>query len=128
MMKRFHLGKRGEAEELETLTLFDVVLGIVVATFLILAALSFSSISSFGRLYLEKDISILTSAILSSPGHITLNYPVGRDYKVQMCDPVTNICNQVRVQHDATVAGTFTKENLVFGSSPETDLSVVRKE
>ncbi|HII15111.1 MAG TPA: hypothetical protein HA362_02255 [Nanoarchaeota archaeon] len=122
------LGKRGEAEELETLTLFDVVLGIVVATFLVIAALSFSSISSFGRLYLEKDVSLLTSAVLSSPGQITLKYPIGEDYRVQMCEPETNICNHVKVVHDPTLLGVLKKDRLVFGSSPATDLSLEREE
>lgn len=121
------MNKRGEAEELETITLFDIVLGIMVAAFLIIATVSFSGLSSYGKLYLESDISLLTGAVLSSPGNIIVKYPMSPDYKIELCSETTKECNQIIVHHTPSALGTIRKENLIFEASP-TEVKTPRRE
>lgn len=117
-MKWFHLDKRGEAEELETITLFDIILGIMVAAFLILAAVSFSGLSSYGKVYLESDLSFLTGAVLSAPGHVAVKYPISPDYKIEMCSATTGKCDKLIVHHDASALGSVRKDSLIFEANP----------
>ncbi|MBU2638704.1 MAG: hypothetical protein KJ955_07050 [Nanoarchaeota archaeon] len=121
------LDKRGEAEDLETITLFDIILGIMVAAFLILATVSFSGLSSYGKVYLESDISLLTGAVLSAPGNIIIRYPISPDYKIEMCDQEIKECRQIIVHHESTALGSIRKELLIFEASP-TEVKKPRRE
>lgn len=112
------LDKRGEAEELETITLFDIILGIMVAAFLIIATVSFSGLSSYGKVYLESDLSFLTGAVLSAPGDIIIRYPISPDYKIEMCDKEIQECDKIIVHHEPSALGSIRKELLVFEASP----------
>ncbi len=112
------MNRRGEAEELETITLFDIILGIMVAAFLIIAAVSFSGLSSYGKVYLESDISLLTGAVLSAPGDIAVKYPISPDYKIEMCSETTKECNKIIVRHKPSALGSIRKDNLIFEANP----------
>ncbi len=80
--------KGGQAEIWETLTLFEVLIGITVAVFLIIAALGYNSFTSFGKTYIKQDLQMVSDAVLSSPANIQLNYPVDSGYKVSFGDEI----------------------------------------
>ena len=119
-MKWLSLNKRGEAEEMETLTLFDIIMGIAVAAILILSAVSYSGLSGLGRLYVENDMSLMVSALLSTPGEITARYPISPDYYLQgICLENNEGCKKIKVVHEASALGAFKKETLVFKANME---------
>lgn len=114
-MKLFHLGKKGEAEEMETLTLFDIIIGIAVAAILILSAVSYSGLSGLGRLYVENDMSLMVSTLLSTPGEITARYPISPDYDIQgICPEDTAECKKIKVVHKPSTFGAFQKSTMIL--------------
>ncbi|MFA5887758.1 MAG: hypothetical protein WC852_03550 [Candidatus Nanoarchaeia archaeon] len=128
-MKWLSLNKRGEAEEMETLTLFDIIIGIAVAAILILSAVSYSGLSGLGRLYVENDMSLMVSTLLSTPGEITARYPISPDYKLQgICLADTEECKKIKVVHTASVFGAFQKETLVFNADIERGIYSTERE
>ncbi len=80
--------KRAQAEILETLTLFELLAGFAVATFLILAALGYNNFTSFGKAYLENDLMMVHDAASASPAEITVMYPVSSSFDVKISDKV----------------------------------------
>ncbi|MFH1065787.1 MAG: hypothetical protein V1734_04765 [Nanoarchaeota archaeon] len=114
-MKLFHLGKKGEAEEMETLTLFDIIIGIAVAAILILSAVSYSGLSGLGRLYVENDMSLMVSTLLSNPGEVTARYPISPDYEIRgICLEDTEECKKIKVVHTPSTYGTFQKKTMIL--------------
>lgn len=89
--------KRGQAEIWETLTLFEVLAGIAVATFLILAALGYNSVTTFGKTYLKNDLQMISSAVSSSPAIIQVNYPIDKGYKVSFEE-------EIRIESEPSLA------------------------
>ena len=81
-MKWLSLNKKGERKRWK-LTLFDIIIGIAVAAILITLAVSYSGLSGLGRLYVENDMSLMVSTLLSTPGEITARYPISPDYDIQ---------------------------------------------
>ena len=80
--------KKGQAEIWETLTLFEVLIGITVATFLILAALGHNSFTTFGKTYLKNDLQMVSDAVLSSPANMQFIYPIESGYKVSIGESI----------------------------------------
>ncbi|MDD4877809.1 MAG: hypothetical protein PHO02_02105 [Candidatus Nanoarchaeia archaeon] len=129
-MKRLHLNKKGEAEEMETLTLFDIIIGIAVAVLLILAVFSYSGLSGLGKLYVENDLSMMVSALMSSPGDIIAKYPLSPNYKVSgICSADTEECKRIKVlsSDDSPIWGGFQKDNIVFRANPEAGLYDIKR-
>lgn len=118
-MKQFHLGRKGEAEEMETLTLFDIIIGLAVAVLLILVTVSYSGMSGLGKLYVETDLSMMVSALMSSPGEIMAKYPLSPNYKITgICSDDSEECRKIRVYSSESVSWTFKKDNIVFKANP----------
>lgn len=110
--------KRGQVEALETSQIFEILAAIAIAAFLILAALSWNSISNFGKVYLEEDLKLATNAVLSAPSPVKLSYPVSSNYKIELKD-------KVHILHNPGVGGEAS--TLVMESSPAAEqLSVKR--
>lgn len=82
------MNKRGGAETLELSTMAEVLFGIVVATSLIMMALSWNSLSNFNKIYLEEDLMLQSNAVFSTPGRVQVIYPISSDYKIEMKDTV----------------------------------------
>ena len=78
------MNKRGEAESLELTMLFEILIGITIAAFLILAALNWNSLSNFNKLYAEEDLKLLSNTLLSVPGEISYKYSLSSNLKVEM--------------------------------------------
>lgn len=118
-MRQFHLGRRGEAEEMETLTLFDIIIGLAVAVLLILVTVSYSGMSGLGKLYIETDLSMMVSTLMSSPGEIIAKYPLSPNYKISgICSDDTPECRKIKVYSSESVSWTFKKDNIVFKANP----------
>lgn len=81
--------KKAQAEIWETLTLFEVLAGIAIATFLVIAALGYNSVTPFGKTYLKQDLHMLLGAISSSPGNMVFQYPVDSGYRVSLTDTIS---------------------------------------
>ena len=81
--------KRGQAEIWETLSLFEVLAGISVAVFMIIAALGYNSVTPFGKTYLKLDLQMMSGAISSSPANMVFQYPVDAGYHVSLTNPVS---------------------------------------
>ncbi|MDI6738044.1 MAG: hypothetical protein QME12_06040 [Nanoarchaeota archaeon] len=127
-MKQFHLGKKGEAEEMETLTLFDIIIGLAVAILLILVTVSYTGLSGLGKLYVENDLSLMVSALLSSPGEITARYPLSPDYKISgICSDDSEECKKIKVYSTSSVLGAFKKDNIVFNANPERGIYGIKR-
>ncbi|MEK6864277.1 MAG: hypothetical protein AABX27_03220 [Nanoarchaeota archaeon] len=119
-MKWLSLNKKGEAEEMETLTLFDIIIGIAVAAILILSAVSYSGLSGLGRLYVENDMSLMVSTLLSTPGEITARYPISPDYDIQgICPEDTEKCKKIKVVHTPSALGAFQKKTMIVRANME---------
>ncbi|MBU2590214.1 MAG: hypothetical protein KKF52_02765 [Nanoarchaeota archaeon] len=78
------MNKRGEAETLELTMLFEILIGIAIAAFLVLAALNWNSLSNFNQLYVEEDLMLLSNTLLSTPGAVSYKYPLSSSLKVEM--------------------------------------------
>lgn len=127
-MKQFHLSRKGEAEEMETLTLFDIIIGLAVAVMLILVTVSYTGLSGLGKMYVESDLSLMVSALLSSPGEITARYPLSPDYKIAgICSDNSEECKKIRVYSTSSVLGAFRKDNIVFNANPERGLYDIKR-
>lgn len=85
--------KRGQAEVLETLTLFELLAGFAVATILILAALGYNNFTAFSKTYLEKDLAMVHDAVSASPAVIKVEYPVSSSFRVEVTDEKINIAS-----------------------------------
>ncbi|MFH1455321.1 MAG: hypothetical protein ABIF40_00015 [archaeon] len=83
------MNKRGQAEVLQTMLMFEIMLALLVAGILVFAAANFGTLSSFNEDFLEKDLSLLSSTVLASPGGITVVYPVDEAYAIEITDEVT---------------------------------------
>jgi hypothetical protein len=101
------MDKRGQAEVWEITLLFELVVAVLIAIFLIATVMSFNSLSGLNKAYLEKDIKLLVNAELAAPGKIRIDYPVSEDYKVKMG-------KEIEVTHDITAKGVLGGSKLVF--------------
>ncbi len=77
-------GKRGQAEAQQILTVIEVLMGLAVVIFLILAATSYNSFTGFNRAFLKEDLKMVINAISSSNGDIEMEYDINADYEVVM--------------------------------------------
>lgn len=127
-MKQFHLNKRGEAEEMETLTLFDIIIGIAVAVLLILVTVSYSGMSGLGKLYVETDLSLMVSALMSSPGEIMAKYPISPNYKITgICSDDSEECKKIKVYSGESVSWNFKKDNIIFKANPRQGIYDIKR-
>lgn len=130
-MKQFHLGRRGEAEEMETLSLFDIIIGIAVAAIMILGVYSYTGMSERGKYYTENDLSLMVGSLLSSPGEIIARYPISPDYRVAgICSEDTPECKKIQVYTDTSsnILASFKKDNLIFKANPARGIYDIKRE
>lgn len=80
--------KRGQSEIWETLSLFEVLAGLAIASLLIIAALGLNTFTSFGRDYLTQDLKLISGAVSSSPASVTVYYPISSGYQVSFDDGI----------------------------------------
>lgn len=112
--------KRGQAEVMQLSQLFDILIGIAVASFLIIAALTWNSMTGYNKAYLEDDLKFVSNAALSSPNHVKITYPASTNYVIEMTD-------KVKVVHNPSLTATWEKTNLVFEADSGSDqLSIGR--
>ncbi len=78
------MDKRGEAETLQLTMLFEILIGIAIASFLILAALNWNSVSNFNKVYVQEDLKLLSNAVMSVPGEMQVKYPLSSNLKIEM--------------------------------------------
>lgn len=115
------MDKRGEAETLELSMLFEILIGLAVAGFLIMAALSWNSLSNFNKVYVEEDLQLLSNSLLSSPSEITYNYPLSSNLKVEMSP------NTVKVVSSPGFFALTEESNLVLDTSHKSNSINVRR-
>ncbi len=83
------MNKKSQAEVWELTLLFEVIIGIVVAFFLLYYSTTFNVLSGYNVAYAEKDISFLTEAALSSPNDVKIEYPLSEDYSVSIGENIS---------------------------------------
>ena len=99
--------KKGQVEVWEITTLFEVILAVFIAIFLISSALTYSSYSGFNKAYLKEDVRLLINAIHAAPGDMKVTYPVSDSYSVK-------VAKEVKVGSTFKVNSLLKKHNLVF--------------
>lgn len=104
--------RRGQVEVLELTTLFDIIIGLMIATFLIIAATSWNSVSNFNKVYLEEELKLLSNSVLSSPASVKVTYPLSTNYKIEMKE-------EIKVVHTPKMTGE--ESRLVMEASSSSD-------
>lgn len=85
--------KRGQIEAQQILTLMEVLAGIAVVVFLILAATGYNSFTEFNRAFLKEDVKMLSNAVVASPGEVQVAYNLNDDYSIEIGDDVKVLDN-----------------------------------
>jgi len=106
------MNKRGQAETLELTTLFEVLIGLAVAAFLIFAALNWNSLTTFNKVYLEEDLKLLSNSVLSTPSSVKVTYPLNSNFNIKIGD-------EIRVIHTPKLIG-VEESDLILESTPTT--------
>lgn len=91
--------KRGQIEAQQILTLMEVLLGIAVVVFLIMAATGYNSFTEFNRAFLKEDVKMLSNAVIASPGEVEVNYDLNDEYSIEITDDVKVLDNPLAKQN-----------------------------
>ncbi len=70
--------KKGQSEVLTTTLIFELVIGVLVATILVYAVLNINNTSSFSQEYLKQDLMLINETVRSLPGDLDMRYNTGR--------------------------------------------------
>ena len=81
------MNKRGQGEAQQLFLLFEIILGITVASIFIFSTVNFDSMSNTQKIYTEKDLNLMAPTLLSAPGEIEYQYSLKDIYKVESADP-----------------------------------------
>ncbi len=69
--------KKGQAEVLTTTLIFELIIGMLIATILMYAVLNLNNTSSFNREYLKHDLLLTKEMVRSLPGDLDMKYDTG---------------------------------------------------
>lgn len=69
--------KKGQAEVLTTTLLFELIIGMLIATILMYAVLNINNTSSFNKEYLKQDLLLTKGMVRSLPGDLDMKYDTG---------------------------------------------------
>ncbi len=105
-----YMKKRGQAEVLQTMLLFELLLGILIAGILIYSASNFGTMTNFNEEFLEKDLSLMSNTILAAPGKIIVVYPIDSNYNIEITETVNVETSKSLVHTDSELR--FFKPNL----------------
>ncbi|MBS3072306.1 hypothetical protein J4477_00545 [Candidatus Pacearchaeota archaeon] len=111
------MNKRGE--EAQLYLIIEIVIGILVAGLFISMATNYDSYSNIHKIFIEKDLKLLSESLLSAPGEIEFIYPIKSYYDVSISS------TEIQVQNNAQLIQFATEDKLVFTKTD--DLRVVRQ-
>ncbi|MBI5871667.1 hypothetical protein HZB88_01125 [archaeon] len=77
-------GKKGQAEVLQLMLLFEVLIGIVIAGTFIYFSLHPDEFSGTGRMMAEKELNYIVDAMQVAPDNVKVVYPVDYKYSVDI--------------------------------------------
>lgn len=100
------MNKRGQSEVLELTTLFEIVLGLVIAGFFIMMAFTFNQHTKFDKYYLEQDMKMLINTIQSAPNYVDFNYEHAKIYDISISE------NKIDVKRNLKITS-LTKKNIL---------------
>ncbi len=69
--------KRGQSEVLTTTLLFELIIGVLIASALAYAVLNLNNTSRFSGEYMKRDFLLTNEMVKSLPGDIDLKYKTG---------------------------------------------------
>ena len=69
--------KKGQSEVLTTTLIFELVIGVLIATVLVYAVLSINDTSQFSQSYLQQDLFLVKEMARSLPGDLEMKYYTG---------------------------------------------------
>lgn len=115
--------KKGQAEVLQISLIFELIAAIIVASFLLYAAISYSSLTEFNKKYLERDLGLLMNAVYSTPGFVEVVYPVSEQYRVDIS------AGKVAVEQDLSLFNDlFNSDSALIIKNSPTGTPGVRRE
>jgi hypothetical protein len=93
------MNKRGQSEVMQLMTLFEILVGIMVATFLILGAVTFNSQTKFEKNYIEEDMKLMVNSLLASPSYIEFNYTYPKHYDIKLGEDKIEVIKDVKISN-----------------------------
>lgn len=71
------MNKKGQSEVLTTTLIFELIIGVLVATILLYAVLNINNASSFNKEYAKQDLFLIKGMVKSLPGDLDMKYSTG---------------------------------------------------
>lgn len=69
--------KKGQSEVLTTTLLFELIIGVLIASVLMYALLDLNQTSKFSKEYMQQDLMLTKEMIRSLPGDLEMEYGTG---------------------------------------------------
>ncbi len=69
--------KKGQAEVLTTTLIFELIIGVIIASILMYAVLNINNASSFNQEYIKQDLFFIKEMVRSLPGDLNMTYYTG---------------------------------------------------
>lgn len=69
--------KKGQAEVLTTTLIFELIVGVLIASILVYAVMNLNNASSFNQEYIKQDLFFIKEMVKSLPGDLDMKYPTG---------------------------------------------------
>tara|TARA_Y100000310_G_scaffold81507_1_gene78061 strand:+ start:1494 stop:1835 length:342 start_codon:yes stop_codon:yes gene_type:complete len=113
------MNKRGQGEAQQLFLLFEIILGITVASIFIFSTINFDSMSNTEKIFIEKDLNLMAPTLLAAPGEIEYNYPIKDLYQVESADPfqLTKTESFIALDHyNITLYKAYSSTNLQVAS------------
>lgn len=71
------MAKKGQAEVLTTTLIFELIIGVLIASILMYAVLNINNTSSFNKEYIKNDLFLIKEMVKSLPGDLDMKYYTG---------------------------------------------------
>jgi len=71
------MNKKGQSEVLTITLLFELIIGVLIASILMYAVLNVNNTSTFSKEYAKQDLMLVKEAVRSLPGDIGMNLSTG---------------------------------------------------
>lgn len=71
------MNKKGQSEVLTTTLVFELIIGVLIASIMIYAVLNINNTSHFSKKYMEQDLFLTKEMARSLPGDLDIKYGTG---------------------------------------------------
>lgn len=71
------MNKKGQSEVLTTTLLFELIIGVLIASVLMYALLNLNQTSNFSKEYMQQDLMLTKEMAKSLPGDLDMKYDTG---------------------------------------------------